>query len=481
MARRRNPHKSQASSRPQRGGVPIHNAGRPRKLKAIRQHAAGIDVGATQHYVAVPEGCDEVAVRCFGAFTADLLALADWLEQCGVQTVAMESTGVYWIPLFEVLQTRGLEVKLVNPKHLKQVSGRKTDVLDCQWIQQLHSYGLLAGSFHPDEQIRTLRSYMRQREMLVTYAGQHIQHMQKALEQMNLKLAEVVSDITGVTGMAILDAILAGERDPQKLAALRNERCKHDEATIALALEGNWREDHLFALKQAVELYRFYHRKLAEVDQQIEAHLATFADRSAGQKLPHRRRTRKLANNEPRFDLRTPLFQMTGVDLTEIRGLGGHTLLAIVSEVGLDMSPWPTEKHFASWLSLCPGNHKTGGQQKRGKSQTRKSANRAAHWFRLAAQALLNADCALGAFARRMRARLGAPKAITAAAHRLAKIFYRALKYGQVYVDQGAAAYEAQYREQTMRYLQRRAAQLGMTLTPADAPPAAPNFQPPSP
>jgi len=325
----------------------------------------------------------------------------------------------------------------------------------------------LQGSFHPEEQIGVLRSYMRQREMLVRYAGQHIQHMQKALEQMNLKLAEVVSDITGVTGMAILQAILEGERDPQKLAALRNERCGHDEAAIALALEGNWRDEHLFTLKQAVDLYRYHHQKLAEVDERIEAQLATFSDRSQGQTLPRRRRTRKLSNNEPKFDLRLDLFQMLGVDLTEIRGFGPHVLLGIVSEVGRDMSACATEKQFASWLCLCPGNHKTGGRQNRGKSRTRKSSNRAAQWFRLAAQPLLRAECALGAYARRMRAKLGAPKAITAVAHKLAKIFYNALKHGKVYVDEGSAAYEARYREQTLRYLSRRAAALGMTLSPS--------------
>jgi len=471
MARRRNPRKA-GNAQSQRGGIPINSAARTKRLTTIHQNAAGIDVGATQHYVAVPEGRDEVSVRCFGAFTADLIALADWLVQCGVTTVAMESTGVYWIPLFELLQQRGLEVRLVNPAHLKSVRGRKTDVLDCQWIQQLHSYGLLQGSFHPDDKTGVLRSYMRQRATLVCYAGQHVQHIQKALEQMNLKLTEVVSDIMGVTGMAILDAILAGERDPQKLAALRHERCHNDEATIALALQGNWRADHLFALQQAMDLYRYYHQKLTELDQQIEAHLKTFEDKSAGKKLRRRLlRRRQWAVNEPRMDLRSYLHQMTGMDL-DIPGLGGHLLLGIISEVGLDMSLWPTEKHFASWLCLCPGNHKTGGKQSSGKTRTRKSKCRAAHLFRLGAQTLLRSKTALGAFARRMRAKLGAPKAITAVAHKLAKIFYNALRHGQDYVDQGAAAYEAQYRQQTVRYLERRAASLGMRLEPMEAEPA---------
>jgi transposase len=470
MARRRNAPKSPAAQ-VQRGGIPITTA-RLQRLKPTHQNAAGVDVGATQHYVAVPEGRDEVSVRCFGTFTADLIALADWLVQCGVETVAMESTGVYWIPLFETLQQRGLEVKVVNPAHLKTVRGRKTDVQDCQWIQQLHSYGLLRGSFHPDEKIGVLRSYMRHRATLVSYAGQHVQHIQKALEQMNLKLTEVVSDIMGLTGTSILDAILAGERDPHKLAALRHERCHNDEAIIALALQGNWREDHLFALQQAMDLYRYYHQKMAEVDQQIEAHLRTFEDKSGGKKLRRRvLRRRQASVNEPHMDLRSHLHQMTGMDL-DIPGLGGHLLLGIISEVGLDMSRWPTEKHFASWLCLCPGNHKTGGKQSSGKTRTRKSKCRAAHLFRLGAQTLLRSKCALGAFARRMRAKLGAPKAITAVAHKLAKIFYNALRHGKDYVDQGAAAYEAQFREQSLRYLQRRAATLGMRLEPVEAEPA---------
>ncbi len=411
MARRRssrNQKKSSSSSaRHRRGGFPIHNAPLPKGLKTINQHASGIDIGATQHYVAVPEGRDEVCVRCFGTFTADLHALADWLSQCGITTVAMESTGVYWIPLLELLEARGLEVKLVEPGKLKRAPGRKTDVLDCQWIQELHTYGLLEGSFLPDQQVSVLRCYMRQRDMFVRYAGQHVQHIQKVLEQMNIKLTEAVSDITGVTGMAIIDAILAGERDPQELASLRHWRCKNDEATIALALEGTCREHHLFVLKQAVECYRFYHRQIADLDEKIESHLTTFADKSEGRKLSYRPRKRKLANNEPRFDMRAYLHQMMGMDLTEVPGFGGHVLLGLVSEVGLDMRPWATERQFASWLCLCPSNHKTGGRQHKGKIATRPTKSRAATLFRLGAQSVLKSKCALGAFGRRLRARLG--------------------------------------------------------------------------
>ena len=265
----------------------------PAELKQVNVNAAGIDVGATVHFVCVPEGRDPQPVRSFGAFTADLEALADWLGQCGVTTVAMEATGVYWIPLFELLEQRGFEVRLVEPSRLKHVPGRKSDVLDCQWIQQLHTFGLLSGSFRPEDSICILRSYVRQRHTLVRSAGRCIQHMEKALTQMNVKLQHVISDITGVTGMAILQAILAGERDPQKLAQLRHERCKNDEATIALALQGNWREDHLFALKQAVDTYRFFHEKLAEVDEKIETQLKTFENKSQGRPLVHRPSQRK--------------------------------------------------------------------------------------------------------------------------------------------------------------------------------------------
>lgn len=470
MARRRKTQK-QSSGQPssRRGGLPLRATSFPKNLPMIHAHAAGIDVGSRQHYVAVPEGRDETTVRCFGSFTQDLDALADWLAACGIETIAMEATGVYWIPLFELLERRGFEVKLVEPRRLKNVPGRKTDVVDCQWIQRLHSYGLLEGSFRPLDQICELRCYLRQREMLVRYAGQHVQHMQKALEQMNVKLTEVIDDITGVTGMSIIDAILAGERRPHQLANLRDHRCKNNEQTIALALEGNWRDDHLFELRQAVCLYRVYHEQIAEVDEQIEQHVATFADHSSGHQLPQRPLHRRLKNNEPRFDMRTALFKMIGMDLTEIKGFSGHMLLGIVSEVGLDMSAWPTEKHFASWLCLCPGNHKTGGRTQKSKTGTRKSRNRAASLFRLAAQSLLRADCALGAFGRRLRARLGAPKAITAVAHKMAKVFYNALKYGKPYIDVGAATYERRYRDRMLKNLRRRAEEFGFDLIPTTA------------
>jgi hypothetical protein len=337
-------------------------------------------------------------------------------------------------------------------------------VLDCQWIQQLHTFGLLAAAFRPDDEVCVLRSYLRQRAMLVTYAGQHIQHMQKALTQMNLKLQHVVSDVTGVTGRAILKAILNGERDPTKLAQLRDRHCQHSEAEIARALQGNWRAEHLFALQQAVELYEFYHQQITACDHQIAAHLQTFADKSEGKRLPYRPRKRKRRATEPRFDARPPLFRLSGIDLTAIEGIDENTALVLLSEIGTDMSRWPTEKHFASWLGLCP-HHKISG----GKVLSRKvrpSTNRAATALRLAAHCLHRSHSALGAFFRRLKARLGAPKAITATAHKLARLLYRLLRYGEAYVTQGMEEYERAYRERTIRNLARKAKALGYKLLP---------------
>ncbi|MBI1917725.1 MAG: IS110 family transposase [Planctomycetes bacterium] len=434
----------------------------PQSLEQVNLHAAGIDCGATEHYVAVSDDRDPQPVRKFGTFTADLLALVQWLLQCGITTVALESTGVYWIPLYELLVTHGIECLVVDPRRLKNVPGRKTDWLDCQWIQKLHTFGLLRGSFRPDDEICVLRSYMRQRDTLVRYAAQHIQHMQKALEQMNLKLTEVISDITGVTGLRIIDAILAGERDPETLAALRHEKCQNDEATIALALEGNWREEHLFALRQAVELYRFYHQKISELDRQIETYLQRLPDKSGGE-IIERSRPRSRSRNEPAFNVPQYVLQLSGVDLTTLDGFRcGYNMLDLLSEIGTDMSAWPDEKHFASWLGLCPGIKKTGGRWLSGARP--KNACRAARIFRLAAYALSRAKCALGAFFRRLKARLGSPKAITATAHKLARILYRMLKYGKPYVDQGMEYYEQKYRQRVLKNLKRRAAELGFEL-----------------
>ena len=452
---------SPTPKRRSRGG--FDNAPLPKSLEQINLNAAGIDIGSTQHYVAVPVDRDESHVRCFDTFTSDLVALADWLQECGIETVAMESTGVYWIPVFELLEARGFEVKLVEPGKLKSVPGRKTDVLDCQWIQQLHTYGLLAGSFRPDSAICVLRSYMRQRAMLVGNASEHIQRMQKAMMEMNIQLHHVITDITGATGLAILEAIIAGIRDPIALAKLRDPRCKNDESTIAKALEGNWREEHLFALKQALELYRFYGLMVSELDTKLEQHLASFEDRSAGEVL-QKLQAPKAGSNSPRFDMRNQLYRVLGVDLTTIDGISGQTAITLISEIGMDMSKWATEKHFASWLCLCPGSKKTGGKLLSGRTRT--SANRAASALRTSAASLARSDCALGAFFRRVRSRLGSPKAITATAHKLSKIVYGMLKYGKQYIDVGKDYYEARYQERARKNLEKRAAALNMRLIP---------------
>jgi transposase len=463
----------------------------PRKQKNLRQppspdvlhvmhpHAAGIDIHSNAHWVAIPPEDAPPSpanhppnlpahVRSFGACTADLMELADWLEQCGVKTVAMESTGIYWIPLFELLESRGFEVFLVDPRQSRHAPGRpKSDVLDCQWLQRLHSYGLLTASFRPADQVVVLRSYLRQRQMLIRYAGQHIQHMQKALEQMNVKLTEVVSNITGVTGMAIIRAILRGQRDPLKLAKLRNDKCKRTEAQIARALYGNWRVEHLFALKQAVTLYEFYRQQLQECDDQLQAHLGTFADQSQGRPRPPRQRRHTKKANEPVFDVGSALYRMAGVDLTVLEAIDPTTAMVLLSEVGPDVSRFPTVKQFTSWLGLCPQHQSSAGKIRR--RRLRRGAHRAGQALRLAVQSCWHAKNALGAFYRRIQARAGAPKAIVATARKLAERVYRLLKYGAEYVCQEIAAYEAAYQARLVKGLAKKAAELGYRLEPATA------------
>jgi transposase len=437
-------------------------------LEQIHSNAAGIDIGSEEMYVAVPPGRDDESVRCFPTFTADLRRLADWLKSCQIDTVAMESTGVYWVPLFEILEARGFQVYLVNARHLKNVSGRKTDVLDCQWIQQLHTYGLLRPSFRPPEQIVAVRSLVRHREMLVEYRSAHIQHMQKALTQMNLRLANVLSDITGVTGMKIIRAILAGERDPKVLAQFRDERCKKSEAEITKSLEGHYKREQVFSLKQAVELYDFYDQQLRACDIELEAMYKAFEppqDPGTPPPTPHRGKPRK---NQAHFDLAPALYRMTGVDLTQIDGLDALTIQKVLSEIGTDMSKWPTVKHFASWLRLCPNNKITGGKIIH--TGVLPTQNHASTALRVAAFSLTHSDSALGAYYRRMRARIGAPAAITATAHKLARIIYFMLREHKPYHDFGADYFEQQHRAIVLRNLNRQAARLGFRLEPAGAP-----------
>lgn len=422
-------------------------------------HAAGIDIGAASHFVAVPPDRDPQAVREFPSFTQDLNRLADWLEACEIETVAMESTGVYWIALFELLESRGFTVYLVNARHVKNVSGRKSDVLDCQWLQQLMSFGLLSGAFRPKGDICALRSVARQRAMLLSYQSRHVQHMQKALVQMNIQLAQVISDVVGETGQRIIRAILAGERDGVTLAKLRHVRIRASEGEIAKSLQGNWREEHLFALKQAVALYDAYAGQLAECDRQLEAMLAKLA-RHSGQPGKAKRRAR--AKNAPRFDMRTYLFQLCGVDLTQIDGIDVTTAFKVLAEVGADLSRFKSAKHFASWLGLCPGTKISGGKVLSGASK--RTVNRAAQALKLAAASLRTSQSALGAYYRRLAARMDKPHAVTACAHKLARLIYTLLTKGEAYVDQGQSQYEARYRERVVKTLSKKAEKLGFQL-----------------
>ncbi len=436
-------------------------------LEVVHPHAAGIDVGNSAHYVAVRPDRDPEPVRRFECFTADLYRLADWLESCGVKTVAMQSTGVYWIPLYEILEEHGFEVYLVNARHTKNLPGRKSDVQESQWLLKLHTYGLLNNSFQPTAEIRVLRTYWRQRAEHVSGAATCIQRMQKALTQMNLQLANVISDLSGVTGQAIVRAIVAGERDPQKLAELSHPRIEASREEVAKSLEGNWRPELVFVLRQEVEMYDTYQWRITECDQQLQKHLASFADTELPQspKAESKEKRAKSTKNAPRFDLSSELKRITGVDLTRIDGIDVMVAQTLLSEVGMDMSRWNTEAHFSSWLGLCPDN-RISGDKLLGKG-TRHVVNRAATALRLAARNLIRSRSYLGAQYRRLRTKLGAPKAITAMAHRLARLVYRMLKYGQQYVDKGTEYYENRYRQQQINLLQKNAAKLGLQITVA--------------
>jgi transposase len=439
-------------------------------LEVVHPHAAGIDVGNSAHYVAVRPDRDTQPVRRFECFTADLYRLADWLKSCGVNTVAMQSTGVYWVPLYDILEERGFEVYLVNARHTKNLPGRKSDVQESQWLLKLHTYGLLNNSFHPASTIRTLRTYWRQRAAHAEGAATCILRMQKALTQMNLQLANVISDLSGVTGQKIVRAIVAGERDPHQLAKLRDVRIQASREEIAKSLEGNWRPELVFVLQQEVAVHEAYWQRIAECDQQIEKHLATFADNSNPVQPPSpkgeiKKKRKKPTQIAPAFDLRHELERISGVDLTRIDGIEVMVAQTVLSEVGLDMSRWKTEAHFSSWLGLCPDNRISGDRVlRRGK---RRVINRAATALRMAATTLLRSPSYLGAQYRRLRTRLGAPKAIPAMAHRLARLVYRMLKYGQQYVDKGMDHYDQKYRDQQIQSLKKKAAKLGLQLMPA--------------
>lgn len=437
----------------------------PTVLERINPNVAGIDCGSAEHFVAVPPDRDVTPVQSFRTFTNDLLRLADWLTAGRVTSVAMEATGVYWIPIYEILEARGFEVVLVNARHLKNVPGRKSDVSDCEWIRELHSVGLLRGSFRPPDAIVALRAYLRHRQTVIESAGTYIQRMQKALVQMNLQLPLVVSDITGVTGLRIVRDLVAGCRDPEQLAEHRDHRCRASKAEIIAALTGNYRPEHLFVLQQNLDLFDACQTQLVACDRAIEAHVQTLTAHrpSPTTPLPDPRVTKKPRDNEPRFEIRTPLHQLTGgVDLTQIDGIAPYTALKLVSEIGTDMSRWATEKHFTSWLTLAPKNNISGGRLL--SSRTQPSANRAAAILRMTAMSLGRTQTALGAFYRRLAARIGKPQAITATARKLATLVYRALKGDLAYRDPGAVAYDLQQRTRVLRRLRQRAATLGFEL-----------------
>jgi transposase len=445
-------------------------------LEVIHPNAAGIDIGNGAHYVAVRPDHDPDSVRRFECFTVDLHRIADWLQQCEVTTVAMQSTGVYWIPLYEILDSRGFDVYLVNARHTRNLPGRKSDVQESQWLLKLHTYGLLSNSFHATADIRMLRLYWRQRNDHVQAVSMCIQRMQKVLTQMNVQLANVISDLSGATGQRIVRAILAGERDPQVLAQLRDPRVRASVEEIAKSLEGSWQPALLFLLKQEVDMYDTYLQRITECDREVEAHLKRFVDRNtttAQDATPSpgattspegtRRKRRKIAHSHaPQFDLASELRRISGVDLTRIDGINVGVAQTLVSEIGLEMSCWPTEGHFASWLGLCPDNRITGDKVR--SKGTRRVISRAANALRIAASTLLKSRSYLGAQYRRFRTKLGAPKAITAMAHKLARLVYRMLKYGQEYVDKGVEYYEERHRQQQITLVKKKAAKLGLLL-----------------
>jgi transposase len=437
-----------------------------KSFAAMNPHAAGIDIGSRFHVVAVSAECDPEPVRTFGCYTPNLVSLVDWLVRCQIKTVAMESTGVYWIPLYQLLDARGIAVCLIRPQD-KNLPGRKDDEHDAIWLQKLHTFGLLSASFRPSFDICVIRSYWRLRADLVARGADELRHMQKALDQMNIHLHKAISDISGETGMAILRAIVSGEYDPAALAAYRNPRIKCKAEELIEALTGDYRPEHLFALKQALERYDSFTKQVADCDLEVEKHLQSMIDERPQQveEAPKPTKRFQAIKHPPAFDLYGDLYRLTGKDMTRIDGMGPLTVMTIVTEVGLDMNKWRTEDHFCSWLGLVP-NHKVSGGKILSR-RTRHVINRATTAFRMAALALSRGPSALGAYYRRIKGKIGAPKAITATAHKLAKLFYRLLRYGDDYVDLGQQQYEEQFRDKQVKALKRRAVALGFQITEA--------------
>lgn len=442
------------------------------RIEIVHPNAAGLDIGSREIFGCVPPDREGPIVQAFGTFTPDLHRLADWLAANHVDTVAMESTGVYWIPAYEVLEARGFKVYLVNGRHIKNVPGRKSDVADCQWIQKLHALGLLSASFRPDEEMCALRAYLRHRADLLQHRAAHILHMQKALQQMNLQLAHVLSDITGETGLAIVRAIISGERDSVKLAQLRNFRCKSPEETIAKALTGHWKDEYLFALRQSLELYDFYTAQVLACDAQIAQQYAVMKPRweadTSDIPSPSLKPSRKKWKNEPTSAARADIIHLTGIDIAAVDGIGPGLAQTILSEIGTDMSRWPTDKHFASWLGLAPHNDISGGKVLH--SRLLPTRNRAGQAFRQAATSVARAGTALGAYYRRKRTQAGPQFAQVATAHKIARIVYHMLKYHVQYQEMGTEGFEQKQRERDLSALRKKATKLGFSLIERDAP-----------
>jgi transposase len=437
---------------------------RARDEEIVFPNAAGIDVGASSHWVAVPRHATDDPVREFGAMTDDLNAMADWLLACGVDTVALESTGVYWIPVYEVLEQRGLKVWLVDARQMKYVPGRKSDVQDCQWLQKLMSLGFLRAAWRPDGEVCVVRAVARQRDVLLAEQASWVQRMQKALVQMNIQLTEVLTDVMGMTGQAIIRAIVAGQRDPTVLARHRNGRVKASAAEIAKALTGNWREEHLFVLAQSLAMYDDIAKHLGECDAKLQALLIDLGQ----SKVDLGKAPRPGSKVRQEFDARQILANWAGVDLTRINGLGLAAVMKILSEIGPDLSRFETVKHFCSWLGLCPGTKISGGKVLSAK--TKRSANRVRQALKMAAMSLWHSDSALGAFYRRLCSRMDKPRANTAVAHKLARMVYFMLTRGEAFVDKGQQHYEEQQRQRSVAALKRRAAALGFVINPTTAP-----------
>jgi transposase len=441
-------------------------------LNVVHQNAAGIDIGSREHYVAVGPDRDPHPVRTFGCFTVELRRLAEWLQACGVQTVVMQSTGVYWVPVYDVLEQHGFDVWLVNARETRNLPGRKSDVQESQWLLKLHTYGLLRKSFRPTAEIRAVRACWRERSEYVQLAGSCIQRMQKALTEMHVQISTVLSDLSGVTGLKIIRAIVEGERNGMRLAAFRDPHVKASQEKIAQSLEGTWLPEQLAIRKRQLADWDHLQKQLAACDLDLQVMMQHMPaaevpptqppEATTGKRKRNRRKGGKSSKNEPHFDLSAELKRVAGVDLTRIDGIKVNTVQTVITEAGVDMSKGPTEHPFASWVGFCPGNDVSGGKVL--KKKTRKVVSRLATALRVAATTLRQSDSYLGAQFRRLRSRLGPPKAITAMAAKLARLMYRMLRYGEEYVDKGTAHYEEKYREQQIKFLTQKAAQQGFAL-----------------